>query len=143
MYFNSCLAEALRLPNKTISGSNAFRLYDTFGFPIDLTRLMAAENNVRVDEDGFLREQEAAKNVSRANRGNRGGKGDSLTLDIHMLAELEGKMKISWTEDKFKYGLVPPSISSPILEFQKTAASRKPLFWPSTRTVNFTTKWQL
>ena len=38
----------------TISGQEAFELYDTFGFPIDLTRLMAAERGIRVDEEGFM-----------------------------------------------------------------------------------------
>ena len=45
-----------------ISGRDAFELYDTFGFPIDLTRLMAAERGINVDEPGFnaaLQEQKA------------------------------------------------------------------------------------
>ncbi len=36
-----------------ISGADAFQLYDTYGFPIDLTRLMAAEQGIEVDEEGF------------------------------------------------------------------------------------------
>ncbi len=36
-----------------ISGADAFQLYDTYGFPIDLTRLMAAEKGIEVDEEGF------------------------------------------------------------------------------------------
>jgi alanyl-tRNA synthetase len=46
----------------TITGSDAFQLYDTFGFPIDLTRLLAEEQGLKVDEAGFesaLAEQKA------------------------------------------------------------------------------------
>ena len=51
--------------NKMISGKDAFELYDTFGFPIDLTRLMAREMAMDIDESGFETELEIQKNRSR------------------------------------------------------------------------------
>ena len=44
-----------------VSGEVAFKLHDTYGFPIDLTREIAAENSLKVDEDGFQKEMEAQK----------------------------------------------------------------------------------
>ncbi len=50
----------------TIPGSEAFKLYDTYGFPIDLTALMAEERALKVDMDGFRAEIEAQKERGRA-----------------------------------------------------------------------------
>ena len=51
---------------KAISGEDAFRLYDTFGFPIDLTELIAAERGQTVDSAGFERALDAQRGRSRS-----------------------------------------------------------------------------
>jgi alanyl-tRNA synthetase len=52
-----------------ISGSDAFKLYDTFGFPIDLTQIIAGERGVEVDLAGFERALEEQRQRSRDARG--------------------------------------------------------------------------
>jgi alanyl-tRNA synthetase len=66
----------------TIPGAEAFRLYDTFGFPLDLTQLMARERGWSVDEAGFQDALEAQRARSRADRAASGtGLDGEATLD--------------------------------------------------------------
>ncbi len=51
---------------RSIPGSELFRLYDTFGFPLDLARDMAMDNGLVIDEDGFNKEMEIQRERARA-----------------------------------------------------------------------------
>ena len=72
--FLKTLAQGLVLLNqliasnkgKELSGAKAFELYDTFGFPVDLTALILSENNMTLNEAGFNAEMEQQKSRSRA-----------------------------------------------------------------------------
>ena len=52
--------------NNLVEGKLVFELFDTFGFPVDLTRLIASENQLTIDEAGFEQEMQQQKDRSRA-----------------------------------------------------------------------------
>ena len=58
--------EDIRLTNGVIEGKDVFELYDTYGFPVDLTRLIADEKGWKVDEEGFTKALNEQKERSRA-----------------------------------------------------------------------------
>jgi alanyl-tRNA synthetase len=62
------LEEIFSAGTKTIAGDDAFKLYDTFGFPIDLTQIIAGERGVAVDLPGFERALDEQRERSRAAR---------------------------------------------------------------------------
>ncbi len=93
---------AARASQGTITGGDAFKLYDTFGFPIDLTVLMAEERGLRVDMTGYEAERARAEELSRA-----GGKQDgekALALGGEEVARLK-RMGVEITDDSHKFEL--------------------------------------
>ncbi|MBQ1262293.1 MAG: alanine--tRNA ligase, partial [Clostridia bacterium] len=71
---------------KVIAGDDVFKLYDTFGFPIDLTREIAAESGLSIDEEKFTALMQEQRVRARNARGNVGGWSDSSKS---LLDELE------------------------------------------------------
>src|SRR6266567_4267762 len=67
---------------KAISGAEAFKLYDTYGFPIDLTQLIAAERGQTVDLAGFERALDAQRERSRAAEGR--GEAGAVAPAVHV-----------------------------------------------------------
>jgi alanyl-tRNA synthetase len=82
--FEAAVEENKRKNLRTLSGAQAFQLHDTYGFPIDLTLEMAAEQGLSVDEEGFRRlmgeqRERAKKDAAEKKTGN---------ADVSVLAEL-------------------------------------------------------
>ncbi|KAG0221416.1 Alanine--tRNA ligase [Mortierella sp. GBA43] len=101
--FDGYLHKALESRATNLSGADVWRLYDTYGFPVDLTRLMAEENGISVDEAEFSRQQEAAKALSRAGRGSGAGAGEVVAFNVHDIAAVDAKGTVPKTDDSFKY----------------------------------------
>jgi alanyl-tRNA synthetase len=76
----------------TIAGADVFKLYDTFGFPVDLTELMASERGYSVDQAGFEKALEEQRARSRADRAKAGiaVEADSLAMGWEEVPEAEG-----------------------------------------------------
>ncbi len=70
---SDCIKTAKDENKSVLSGEDVFRLYDTYGFPVDLTREIAAESGLSVDDDAFKTLMEEQRNRARAARGNISG----------------------------------------------------------------------
>ena len=83
--FSDLLAEHKQKLEKIFSGADAFRLYDTFGFPIDLTMEMAADEGLSVDEGAFqklMTEQKERAREARKALGDLGWAGVEFGKDV-------------------------------------------------------------
>ena len=79
--------------NHRLDGNTAFKLYDTFGFPIDMSREICEENGVEIDIDGFNKCMEVQKENSRAARGEI----QSFNKQSKDLLEFKGKSTFDYT----------------------------------------------
>lgn len=83
-----------------LHGADVWRLYDTFGFPVDLTRLMAEERGLSIDDVEF---EEARLKAREASKGQAKMASDLLKLTVHDLGTLE-KDSVPKTDDSAKFG---------------------------------------
>ncbi|KAI9934387.1 Alanine--tRNA ligase [Aspergillus wentii] len=83
-----------------LHGADVWRLYDTFGFPVDLTRIMAEERGLRIDDHEF---EEARLRAKEASKGQKKSAADLVKLDVHDLGKLEKMSDVHKTDDTAKY----------------------------------------
>lgn len=76
--------------SRTLSGEVAFKLYDTYGFPLDLTRVILSEKNLGVDEAGFEKCMERQRSESRKHWK---GSGEEALNDVYLKISQELKAK--------------------------------------------------
>ncbi|GAM82706.1 hypothetical protein ANO11243_006900 [Dothideomycetidae sp. 11243] len=86
---------------KSLSGADVWRLYDTYGFPVDLTQIMAEERGLTIDEKEVAVAQEKAKEASK---GEKKGAVEYPKLDVHDIGALDKKDEITRTDDSSKFG---------------------------------------
>ncbi|XP_059156617.1 alanine--tRNA ligase, cytoplasmic-like [Physella acuta] len=84
---------------KSLPGDVAWRLYDTYGFPVDLTLLMVEERGMNIDLAAF---EEAKAHSLAMSQGSTGVKEDLISLDVHSLTDLKDR-NIPPTDDASKY----------------------------------------
>ena len=89
---DALMAEAKANGKKELDGADVFKLSDTYGFPLDLTREIAEENGLGIDEKGFEENLLAQKQRARAARGNISGWDDSMKslIDTSVKTEFTG-----------------------------------------------------
>ena len=82
--------EEMKAAGQTVmSGEKSFRLYDTYGFPIDLTKEILEEAGMSVDEDAFAAEMQAQKERARSARAKSNYMGAAATVYDELPAEME------------------------------------------------------
>jgi alanyl-tRNA synthetase len=104
--------ELLLSAGKNIDGKTAFELFDTYGFPIDLTKLIAAENNLSIDEIGFEKEMQQQKNRSRSSS----------------VVDTEDWIVVNQNEGKGFVGYQNLETESVVLKYRKTKTKGKEIF---------------
>ncbi|HEX6938365.1 MAG TPA: alanine--tRNA ligase [Longimicrobiales bacterium] len=99
-------------PRPTVSGADAFRLYDTFGFPLDLTALIARERGYDVDVEGFDAALEEQRERSRADRRAAG-------IELEADALSEGWEELAPEAEQEFVGYASTEVETDIIAFRR------------------------
>lgn len=99
--FEQYAANARERGSTQLNGKDVWRLYDTYGFPVDLTRIMAEELGLTVNEEEFIEAQAQSKEASKASL--KKGTKDVVRLDVHDIAALEKNADVPKTDDSPKF----------------------------------------
>ena len=98
--FEKAASTAIKGGDQKLPGQVVYRLYDTFGFPIDLTKLMAEERGLTINEDEVEEAREKAKEASKAVK-------EAVQtfpkLNVHQIADLENTIKAARPDSDAKY----------------------------------------
>ncbi|WP_352418537.1 alanine--tRNA ligase [Proteiniborus sp.] len=112
---NEYIENIIENNEKVLSGGMAFKLYDTYGFPLDLTKEILEEHNLSVDEDGFNTEMEKQRERARKAR----EEGDNQAWSKDSLLPIDTKLKTEFS------GYTETSLGSKIVEVLKEGNSEK------------------
>ncbi len=95
------IARMKQKQESTLSGDDAFKLYDTYGFPIDLTKEILEEKEMHIDEEGFAAAMEVQRKTARAARGVTNYMGADVTvyesIDPAITSSFVGYENLSYT----------------------------------------------
>ncbi|MEM1183276.1 MAG: alanine--tRNA ligase, partial [Acidobacteriota bacterium] len=101
--FNSAAGELESAGQTVVSGETAFALHDTYGFPVDLTQIIAGERGLKVDKDRYDVLMEEAKERARA--AHKGDAGGATAAIMAALAKVGAAVfEATRTDDKPKFG---------------------------------------
>ncbi|KIW00804.1 alanine-tRNA ligase [Verruconis gallopava] len=98
--FEKFAKQAEATGSKQLSGANVWLLYESYGFPDDLTQIMADERGLKIDPEEVKAAQERAREASK---GQKTAAEATMKLDVHSLGDLE-KAGVPRTDDKYKFG---------------------------------------
>ncbi|KAJ6475202.1 tRNA synthetases class II (A)-domain-containing protein [Mycena vitilis] len=116
--FDQFAARARERGDQELSGKDVWRLYDTFGFPVDLTRLMAEELGLGINDVEFDAAQAWSKEASKASL--KRDTTDTVKLDVHDIAALEKNSAVPKTDDTAKFALGNTTATIKSIFYNKT-----------------------